>query len=92
MTDRINLSGRLTLSRRHLVRGAAIAVGSAPVLLASLAAAEAKITREAAAYRDTPRGDENCSNCSLFTAPAECTLVAGSINPNGWCRFHSRKS
>jgi hypothetical protein len=45
----------------------------------------------AAAYQDTPKGDQQCSNCSLFQEPDGCTIVEGSISPAGWCKFWVKK-
>lgn len=45
----------------------------------------------AAAYQDTPKGDQQCSNCSLFQEPDGCTIVDGSISPAGWCKFWVKK-
>ena len=44
------------------------------------------------AYQTTPKGDQQCSNCSLFQAPSACTLVDGTISPSGWCKFWVKKA
>ena len=31
-----------------------------------------------------PKG-QKCSACSLFQAPASCSVVKGTISPNGYC-------
>jgi hypothetical protein len=80
------------VSRRDLLRRAAITAGSAVVLVASAMPAEAKMTQTAAAYQGTAKGDQSCANCALFQAPSSCTLVDGTVSPNGWCRFYSKKS
>lgn len=79
------------LSRRGLLRGAVAATGGAMALLAATAPAEARMTERAASYRDAPKGNEDCANCTLFRAPASCTLVDGKIDSKGWCRFYSKK-
>jgi hypothetical protein len=43
--------------------------------------AAAKMAQKAAQYQDTPKGDQQCSNCSLFQKPNACTLVDGEISP-----------
>jgi hypothetical protein len=43
------------------------------------------------AYQATPKGDQQCGNCSLFQPPSACTLVDGMICPTGWCNSGSRK-
>jgi hypothetical protein len=81
------------LSRRQLfLRGATIAAGGAVALAASALPAQAKMPQQAAAYQNTPKGDQSCANCSLFKAPSSCTLVDGTISPTAWCRFYSKKS
>ncbi|RDV38494.1 hypothetical protein DV096_06655 [Bradymonadaceae bacterium TMQ3] len=41
----------------------------------------------------TSKPDQRCDNCALYTKPEAgadcggCTVVAGPINPGGWCRI-----
>lgn len=87
------ISGRESrvISRRIvLLRSAGCAAGAAASLL-PLRQAEAKMKQAAAAYQDTPKGDQQCSNCSLFQEPDGCTIVDGSISPAGWCKFWVKK-
>lgn len=45
--------------------------------------------------RYTPKGSkaEHCSICRHFNPDSTtCARVAGSISPNGWSRFFSKKS
>jgi hypothetical protein len=80
------------VSRRKLLQGAAIAVGGAAVLVAAVGPAEAKMAQQAAGYQDSPKNGAQCSTCSLFKAPNACNLVDGTISPNGWCKFYSKKT
>jgi len=80
------------LSRRQILRGAAVAAGGAAVLLGAAQPAQAKMAQSAAGYQDKPKGDQSCSSCALFQPPSSCTLVDGTISSNGWCRFYSKKS
>ncbi len=82
----------LNFSRRALFQRVAITTGGLALMLGTALPAEAKMTQKAAGYQDAPKGDQSCSNCSLFSAPASCSLVDGAINPQGWCRFHQNKS
>ena len=77
----------LDVSRRHLLRSVAITAGGGAILFATAMPAEAKMSQKAAAYQDTPKGDNNCANCALFKSPSSCTLVDGTISPTGWCKF-----
>jgi hypothetical protein len=54
--------------------------------------ASAKMAQKAIEYQDTPKGDQECSNCSLFQEPNSCTLVDGEISPKGWCKFWVKKA
>ena len=80
------------LSRRGLFRAAAVAILSALALAGSAGEALAKMAQKAAGYQDTPKDAQKCSNCGLFKGPDSCTLVDGSISPDGWCRFYSKKA
>jgi hypothetical protein len=60
--------------------------------LAPIKEAAAKMAQKAAEYQDTPKGDQQCSNCSLFQEPNACTLVDGDISPSGWCKFWVKKA
>ena len=80
-----------TFSRRVvLLRRAGCAAGAAAVLL-PLKKAAAKMSQPSVAYQDSPKGEQECSNCSLFQEPNACTLVDGEISPKGWCKFWVKK-
>ncbi len=79
------------LSRRDAMR----TMGAA-VVTCGLAAADARaqayapqkqkqLTKAAAHYQDTPKGEAACGACPYFTAPNGCVVVEGEISPNGWC-------
>ena len=79
-----------TVSRRQMLRAAAVIAGSAAAVLGTALPAEAKMAQKAAAYQGTPKGDQSCANCAVFKAPSSCILVDGTISPNGWCRFYRK--
>ncbi|HSC17946.1 MAG TPA: hypothetical protein VLC74_03435 [Rhizomicrobium sp.] len=80
------------LSRRQILRSAALTAGGVVVLFAALSPADAKMSYQASGYQPTPKGDQNCAGCSLFKTPSSCILVDGNISPNGWCRFYRKKT
>ena len=80
------------LSRRGLFRHVAVAGVGAAALLGTASPAMAKMAQSDAGYQEMPKGDQSCSNCSLFSPPASCSLVDGTINPQGWCRYHQNKN
>ncbi len=89
MTSQIESGG---LSRRTtLLRSAACAAG-AVVSLLPVREAAAKMAQTAVGYQTTPKGDQQCGNCSLFQPPGACTLVDGTISPTGWCKFWVKKA
>jgi hypothetical protein len=50
--------------------------------------AQAKVSKSAANYRDSPRGNQRCSGCRFFVSPDSCKRVAGDISPNAWCTYY----
>lgn len=80
------------LSRRAmLLRGAACAAGAAAILsVATEPAAAAKLPKTVVGYQDKPHDGQQCSSCALFVKPNSCQNVAGTIDPNGWCRLYRK--
>jgi len=61
-----------------------------PVIAAGIAAtastADAADNKKQFKYQDKPGpGGKKCSGCRFFKAPHGCTIVTGTISPNGWC-------
>ena len=86
-----------SISRRHLLGATATAgaaIGSA-LLIGTAGAARAdasQLQKQDVRYQDEPKGSQRCSGCANFTAPSGCKVVAGNVNPNGWCLlFTARK-
>jgi hypothetical protein len=81
----------LELTRRRLLQAGAGAAGAVSILgLSTRGAKAAKASKAAVAYRDSPKGDQNCANCRLFIAPNACKQVEGDISPNGWCKIWAK--
>jgi hypothetical protein len=80
------------VSRRSLLGGAICASGAATMLaVADIQPAQAaKISQSVVKYQDSPKGEQMCSNCKLFTAPNACQTVDGTISPNGWCMIYQK--
>jgi hypothetical protein len=84
---------RNLMSRRALLKGAPLAAATAVSLgcLAGKAAAQqTKLSQTISKYQDTPKGDQQCSNCSHFVAPSACAIVVDPIKPEGWCQFWAK--
>ena len=91
MNDTSQVQSTKFSRRVVLLRSVGCAAGAAAVLL-PLKEAAAKMSQPSVAYQDSPKGDQKCSNCSLFQEPNACTLVDGNISPEGWCKFWVKKA
>ena len=86
---------RKEISRRDLLKGAAILAGAAVLRPAS---AQVKVAKAAMQYQDHPKGNAECSNCLQFvpgktpTAMGSCKIVEGEISPKGWCAAYVKKT
>jgi hypothetical protein len=74
------------LTSRRVVLRASVAAATL-VGLGMGAAHAAKASKGSVGYRDSPNGDKNCANCSLFISPNACKSVEGQVSPNGWCKI-----
>ena len=91
------LQGPSPMSRRQILRGAAVAAGSMGVVAAALSASTnpahaAKMSQAAAGYQPTAKDGQSCANCVLFQAPSMCSVVDGTISPSAWCKFYVKKA
>jgi High potential iron-sulfur protein len=81
------------ISRRSLLLEGIVCAGGAATMLAAAdvqSAQAAKISQGVVKYQDSPKGEQMCSNCKLFTAPNACQTVDGTISPNGWCMIYQK--
>jgi len=85
--ETIYMNRNRNLSRRSVLRGAALLAGAALTagFVSSKEAHAQKASQEAMNYADKPNGDRRCSNCLNFMPPAGCAIVEGTISPNGYC-------
>ncbi len=75
-------------TRRQIMRAGLAAVGG---VVAISARAQEKIAQAQVQYQTTPKDGAKCSTCVNFEAPASCKIVAGTINPDGWCIAYAPK-
>ncbi len=85
-------------TRRHFV------AGSAGSLLLGLTAARADsaapLSKAAVGYRDVPYDGQVCAACVYFifkpavngVPQSRCKMIAGPINPAGWCEIYAPKA
>ena len=69
-------------SRRAILRAGLAAIGGT---VAMRAEAQEKIAQAMVQYQGTPKNGQICAACAQFEAPNACKIVAGTIDPNGWC-------
>ena len=80
------------ISRRVLLTGTALALGTAAVAAVSQAMAQVKIGQAVGNYQNTPKGDQRCDRCINFQPPNACKFVQGDISPSGWCQLFAPKT
>ena len=47
-----------------------------------------KLSKFEADYQDTPKNDQQCSECTKFQPPKGCSVVSGDISAKGWCKLY----
>jgi hypothetical protein len=91
----INLDHARCMSRRGILRGAALIAGGGAIALAAGAAlparAAAKMAQKQANYQPIPKGNAHCNNCALWLQPTDCKVVVGPVSPTGWCSLYAAK-
>lgn len=75
-------------NRRTVLRAGLTAIAAC---VAYPALAQQKMAQKAVNYRDKPFGNKMCSACLHFEAPNHCKVVAGEVNPEGWCTLFAPK-
>lgn len=94
MIRKANRHSEIDTGRRRVLRSAAVfAVGAALPLTALQAAAASKASKKSVQYQDTPKNGQKCSDCVQFEPESKtCKVVAGDIDPNGYCLAFQAKS
>jgi hypothetical protein len=80
--------------RRFLARAAVSIAAIGSSLLGWRAAAQqsdVKVSQAEAKYQDHPKGPQRCEICLQFEPPGTCKIVAGHIEPKGWCQFFAAR-
>ena len=89
--DKTSRLQSMALSRRTIVTRSVAGAAGVAVFFSLVTEAVAKMSQKSVDYQDTPKNDQECSNCSLFQEPNSCTIVDGEISPKGWCKFWAKK-
>jgi hypothetical protein len=80
-----------TVSRGTAIKRLAIVPAVALGVTAAMTAAQAADNKAQFKYQDKPKGSAKCSGCQLFKPPHGCSVVTGTISPNGWCIAYAAK-
>ena len=89
---------KISLGRRNALKKGAIAVVAIPLAMIGRSALAGKAAKSDFHYMDHPNEGKHCAGCAAFLpsakgpdAPGECRIVAGPIDPNGWCMAFTAK-
>lgn len=74
------------LTRSDALKQLIVLPALAGMIAAGTIGADAADNKKQFHYQDRPgpRG-RKCSGCQFFRKPHSCTIVHGTISPNGWC-------
>jgi hypothetical protein len=82
-------------SRRVVLQAGLAAIGAGAATVAATRAraerlapqrfAQDKLAQNLVQYQEQPKGEQECDKCVNWVAPNACKIVAGTINPKGWC-------
>lgn len=74
------------LTRSDALKHLIVLPALAGLVAAGTAAADAASNKKQFHYQDHPGPhDRKCSGCRFFRKPHSCTVVNGTISPDGWC-------
>ena len=54
-------------------------------------AQDQKLPQATVQYQEQPKDGAECDKCVNWVAPNQCKIVAGNINPKGWCVAYAPK-
>ena len=76
------MENRADKTRRQVLRTGLAVVGGVAAISAQ---AQEKIAQAQVQYQEMPKDGNECDKCVNWTPPNGCKIVAGNINPKGWC-------
>ncbi len=88
------MSNKTPISRRTALKaGMTVLAGGLTTTKALAQDPDAgKMSKAVVQYKYHPRADgAHCAICANFLAPDACKLVAGKIDPNGYCMAYAAK-
>ncbi len=73
-------------TRKEALRTLIVLPALAGAIALGTGAADAADNKAQFKYQDKPGpGGKKCAGCRFFKAPHACSIVTGTISPNGWC-------
>ena len=83
----MTIASHFQVSRRAAIQAGVLLL----MMRGSAAKAQAKVAQNLVHYQQKPKGTQECDGCLQFIPPGACKLVAGKINPKGWCALFAPK-
>ncbi len=80
----------VSTSRRGLLQ-AGLGLMAAAGVAADARAQDEKLAQNLVQYQAMPKDGAKCSGCVNWIDPCACKIVAGKIDPNGWCVAYAPK-
>ena len=74
--------------KRAFIRGVTrtgLGLFAAAAISRTASAQDAKVAQEVVQYQTMPKDGQECDKCVNWVAPNACKIVAGNINPKGYC-------
>jgi hypothetical protein len=79
MNDTVNKS------RRGVMKAGLMLATAGAAVAGTARAQDQKIEQSLVQYQQTPKDGAECDKCVNWLPPNACKIVAGTINPKGWC-------
>ena len=85
------------ISRADALKGLIVLPALAAAVAGTANQADAAGSKKQFKYQDKPKGSQKCSGCRFYKAAkggkgnGSCSIVSGSISPNGWCIAWAKK-
>jgi High potential iron-sulfur protein len=79
-------------TRREALRTLIVLPALAGAIALGTATADAADNKAQFKYQTMPaKNGAKCSTCRFFKPPHGCSVVTGTISPNGWCIAYAKK-
>ena len=73
-------------TRKEALRTLIVLPALAGAIALGTSTADAADNKKQFHHQDKPgSGGKQCAGCRFFRAPHGCSIVTGTISPNGWC-------